>query len=65
MADAIPHGVPCLADGTGRIAKPAVPRHLRRCTLCGTRALGDERHCVFDGPVLPTFVAVSVVVSRC
>ena len=27
----------------GRLAKPAVPRHLRRCTLCGTRALGDER----------------------
>ena len=26
----------------GRLAKPAVPRHLRRCTLCGTRALGDE-----------------------
>ena len=34
----------------GRLAKPAVPRHLRRCTLCGTRALGDERHFVFDCP---------------
>ena len=31
-----------------RLAKPAVPRHLRRCTLCGTRALGDERHFVCD-----------------
>ena len=26
------------------------PRHLRRCTLCKTRALGDERHFVFDCP---------------
>ena len=34
----------------GRLAKPAVPRHLRRCTLCGTRALGEERHFVFDCP---------------
>ena len=34
----------------GRLAKPAVPRHLRPCTLCGTRALGDERHFVFDCP---------------
>ena len=34
----------------GRLAKPAVPRHLRRCTLCGTRALGDGRHFVFDCP---------------
>ena len=34
----------------GRLAKPAVPRHLRRCTLCGTRALGDERHFVSDCP---------------
>ena len=34
----------------GRLAKPAVPRHLRRCTLCGTRALGDERHFGFDCP---------------
>ena len=31
----------------GRLAKPAVPRHLRRCTLCRTRALGDERHFAF------------------
>ena len=32
----------------GRFARPAVPRHLRRCTLCHTRAVGDERHYVFD-----------------
>ena len=37
----------------GRLAKPdlPVPRHLRRCTLCGTRVLGDERHFVFDCPL--------------
>ena len=34
----------------GWLAKPAVPRHLRRCTLCRTRACGDERHFVFDCP---------------
>ena len=33
-----------------RHTRPAVPRHLRRCTLCGTRALGDERHFVLDCP---------------
>ena len=33
----------------GRLARPAVPRHLRRCTLCKTRALGDENF-VFDCP---------------
>ena len=27
-----------------------VPRHLRRCTFCTTRAVGDERHCIFDCP---------------
>ena len=32
----------------GRLARPAIPRHLRRCALCETRALGDERHFVFD-----------------
>ena len=26
------------------------PRRLRRCTLCTTCALGDERHYVFDCP---------------
>ena len=36
----------------GRLAKPAFPWHLRRSgsTLCGTRALGDQRHFVFDCP---------------
>ena len=34
----------------GRLARSAVPRHLRRCTLCGIRALEDERHFDFDCP---------------
>ena len=34
----------------GRFARPAVPRHLRRCTVCNTQAVGDELHCVFDCP---------------
>ena len=34
----------------GRLAKPVITRYLRRCTLCGTRALGVERHFVFDCP---------------
>ena len=36
-----------LAAIIGRLARPAVPWHLRRCTLCQTRSLGDERHFVF------------------
>ena len=32
----------------GRFARPAVPRHLRRCTVCHTQAEGDELHCVYD-----------------
>ena len=32
----------------GRLARPAIPRHLRRCIMCETRAFGDERHLVFD-----------------
>ena len=32
----------------GRLARPAIPWHLRRCTLCETMALVDERHFVFD-----------------
>ena len=34
----------------GRLGRSSVPRHLRRCTLCTARAVGDERHCVFDCP---------------
>ena len=34
----------------GRLARPAIPRHLRRCTLCETRALGVKRHFVVDYP---------------
>ena len=26
----------------GRLDRPAVPRHLRRCTFCATQAVGDE-----------------------
>ena len=36
----------------GRLARPAIPRHLRRCTFCDTGAPGDERHLVFDCPHL-------------
>ena len=32
----------------GRFARPALPRHLRRCTVCETQAVGDELHCVFE-----------------
>ena len=34
----------------GRLARPAIPRHLRRCTFCDTGDPGDERHLVFDCP---------------
>ena len=34
----------------GRLGRPSVPRYLRRCTFCTTRAVGDERHCIFDCP---------------
>ena len=34
----------------GRLARPAIPRRLRRCTFCDTGAPGDERHLVFDCP---------------
>ena len=29
-----------------RLDRQAVPRHLRRCTFCTTRAVEDERHCL-------------------
>ena len=28
----------------GRFAGPIIPRNLRRCTLCSTRPVSDERH---------------------
>ena len=34
----------------GRLARPMVPRQLRRCTLCSTHAIGDERHYASDCP---------------
>ena len=36
----------------GRFARPALLRHLCRCTVCDTQAVGDELHCVFDCPHL-------------
>ncbi len=34
----------------GRMARPVVPRCLRRCTLCSWRAHGDERHFMLECP---------------
>ena len=34
----------------GRIARTALARHLRQCTSCITKAVGDESRCVFDCP---------------
>ena len=34
----------------GRFVRPSLPRLLRRCDLCNTRAVGDELHHVFDCP---------------
>ena len=34
----------------GRFARPALPRNLRRCTVCDTQAVGDELRCAFDCP---------------
>ena len=42
-----PHALPVKQ---GRLARPAIPRHLRRCTQCKNWALGDKRHFVFDCP---------------
>ena len=41
----------------GRLARPMVPRQLRRCTLCSTHAIGDARHNVFD---CPHFVHINI-----
>ncbi len=34
----------------GRMARPIVPRCLRRCTLCSRYAPGDERHFMLECP---------------
>ena len=34
----------------GRFARPVIPRNLRRCTLCSTRSVGDERHDLLECP---------------
>ena len=34
----------------GRLARPMVPKQLRRRTLCSTCAIGDERHLIIDCP---------------
>ncbi len=34
----------------GRMARPIVPRYLRRCTLCSRHAPGDERHFTLECP---------------
>ena len=43
-------GLHALPIEQGRLDRSAVPRHLRQCTFCTTRAVGDERHCLFDCP---------------
>ena len=34
----------------GRFARPHITRNFRRCTLCNTGAVGDERHFCFEYP---------------
>ena len=34
----------------GRFARPPIPRNLRRCTLCSTQSIGDERNFLFECP---------------
>ena len=34
----------------GRFSRPQIPRNLRRCSLCSTRSVGDERHYLFECP---------------
>ena len=41
----------------GRFVRPSLPRHLRRCDLCNTQAVGDELHYVFDCPRFGTIRA--------
>ncbi len=37
-----------LPSEQGRMARPIVPRYLRRCTLCSRHAPGDERHVMLE-----------------
>jgi len=32
--------------------RDSTPRHLRHCQQCGTAAVGDERHLVFECPAV-------------
>ena len=44
-------GSQALPEQLGKLSDPAYSRNLRRCTLRGTQALGDERlSCVAQGP---------------
>ena len=43
-------GLHALPVEQGRYATPVLPRHLRRCNLCSTQALGNELHYEFDCP---------------
>ena len=42
-----PHSLPV---EQGRFVRPSLPRHLRRCNLCSTRAVGAELHYISDCP---------------
>ena len=42
-AAAILHGSHASTVEPGKLARPAIPQRLHRCTLCGTRTPGDER----------------------
>ena len=44
------HELPCAPVQQGRFVRPSLPRHLHRCNLCSTRAVGDELHYIFDCP---------------
>ena len=44
------HALPVEQSRLARTAL-AIPRHLRRCTLCETRALGDETYLVLTAPI--------------
>ena len=44
-----PHSLPV---EQGRFVRPSFPRHLRRCNLCSTRAVGDELHYILTALAL-------------